>query len=223
MLYSIFLEFTYKYNMYVLYLIVYFVHRPRRRRQSSLDTASPVFSLSCDQLSVGSASKTTSPMKSLHSLPERLSESSDNLDFNDAEVTSRRCRSCEGMLDADEQSHSLHAPVEAATQTKRKKNFMDRCVNKVRLCWWLVDGWCNNMLAVCACLYYGCLIGLIAYLCESYFKVQKCAQLCIYLCMLMLKIIIFVLVIHNYRPAIYPLLIGSISICIKHSDIVLFL
>lgn len=134
MLYSIFLEFTYKYNMYVLYLIVYFVHRPRRRRQSSLDTASPVFSLSCDQLSVGSASKTTSPMKSLHSLPERLSESSDNLDFNDAEVNSRRCRSCEGMLDADEQSHSLHAPVEAATQTKRKKNFMDRCVNKVRLC-----------------------------------------------------------------------------------------
>ncbi|KAI8434842.1 hypothetical protein MSG28_003334, partial [Choristoneura fumiferana] len=61
------------------------LERPRRRHQSSLETASPVFSLSCDQLSVGNASKTTSPMKSLHSLPERLSESSDNLDFNDAE------------------------------------------------------------------------------------------------------------------------------------------
>lgn len=51
--------------------------------------------------------------------------------------TSRRCRSCEGILDADEQTHtqlSLPTPLDAATQTKRKKNFMDRCVNKVRLC-----------------------------------------------------------------------------------------
>lgn len=114
------------------------LYRPRRSRQSSLEKALPAISQSCDQLcSSSSTSKTSSPEKSLYSLPERLSESSDNLDCNETEKTSRRCRSCEGILDADEQTHtqlSLPTPIDAATQTKRKKNFMDRCVNKVRLC-----------------------------------------------------------------------------------------
>lgn len=115
--------------------------RPRRSRQSSLEKALPAISQSCDQLSSSSTSKTASPEKSLFSLPERLSESSDNLDYNEAERTSRRCRSCEGILDADEQSHaqlSLPILLDVSTQTKKKKNVMDRCVNKVRLCWCLV-------------------------------------------------------------------------------------
>ncbi|KAL4714537.1 hypothetical protein ACJJTC_006583 [Scirpophaga incertulas] len=111
--------------------------KPRRSRRSSLEKALPAISHSCDQLSSSSTSKTTSPEKILYSLPERLSESSENLDTADIEQTSRRCRSCEGILEADEQMHaqlSLPTPLDAATQTKRKKNFMDRCVNKVRLC-----------------------------------------------------------------------------------------
>ncbi|KPJ06179.1 hypothetical protein RR48_14621 [Papilio machaon] len=85
-------------------------------------------SQSCEQLpSICSTSKSTSHAKALHSLPERLT---------DSEKMSRRCRSCEGILDADETHERipLPTPLDAATQTKRKKNFMDRCVNKVRLC-----------------------------------------------------------------------------------------
>ncbi|CAB3224697.1 unnamed protein product [Arctia plantaginis] len=109
--------------------------RPRRNRQSSsLGKALSTTSQSCEQLPI--SSKNTSPDKSLFSLPERLSESSDNID-SEIEKSSRRCRSCEGILEAEEQTHtqlSLPTPIEAATQTKRKRNFMDRCVNKVRLC-----------------------------------------------------------------------------------------
>lgn len=113
-------------------------HRPRRRRQSSLEKILPA-SQSCDQLTTSSTgtSKTASPEKSLHSLPERLSESNETLVSEELETSSRRCRSCDGILEADENMHphlSLPTPLEAATQTKRKKNFMDRCVNKVRLC-----------------------------------------------------------------------------------------
>lgn len=83
------------------------------------------------------SSDTASPEKSLYSLPERLAESSNNLDAFEQDKNSRRCRSCEGNLDADEQMHKKNifpTPLDATTQTKRKKNFMDRCVNKVRLC-----------------------------------------------------------------------------------------
>ncbi|KAJ2952984.1 hypothetical protein O0L34_g7359 [Tuta absoluta] len=115
--------------------LVFFTNRPRRSRRSSLERASGA-SQSFDQLPrSNSTSQNTSPEKSLYSLPERLSESSDNLDAGEMDKSSRRCRSCEGILE-DEQTHkeSLPTPLEAATQTKRKKNFMDRCVNKVRLC-----------------------------------------------------------------------------------------
>lgn len=98
----------------------------------------PTSSQSCEQLSSNSTSKTTSPEKSLYSLPERLSDSSTHIDVKEIEKTSRRCRSCEGLLDTEEQARNLQVPLptplDAATQTKRKKNFMDRCVNKVRLC-----------------------------------------------------------------------------------------
>ncbi|OWR43569.1 hypothetical protein KGM_208118 [Danaus plexippus plexippus] len=107
------------------------------RRRSSADKASAK-SQSCDQLTdINSTSKQNSPVKTLYSLPERLSESSDNIDFKESQENSRRCRSFEGILDADDKMHtqlSLPAPLDATTQTKRKKNFMDRCVNKVRLC-----------------------------------------------------------------------------------------
>ncbi|KAH9645908.1 hypothetical protein HF086_010107 [Spodoptera exigua] len=110
---------------------------PRRNRQSSLGK-SLASSQSCEQLPTSSyTSKNTSPEKSLYSLPETLSESSDNIDSHEVEKPSRRCRSCEGILEAEEQMHtqlSLPTPLDAATQTKRKRNFMDRCVNKVRLC-----------------------------------------------------------------------------------------
>lgn len=71
---------------------------------------------------------------------------------------------------------SLPTPLDAATQTKRKKNFMDRCVNKVRLCWWF------KHLASCECARRVCKNSdsnwtLVLY--ESY-KVQKCAQSCKY-------------------------------------------
>ncbi|CAH2073680.1 unnamed protein product, partial [Iphiclides podalirius] len=111
---------------------------PRRSRRSSLEKASPTNSQSCEQLpSSCNASKSTSPVKALYSLPERLSESSDHIDAGESEKSPRRCRSCEGILEADEKAHAqipLPTPLDAATQTKRKKNFMDRCVNKVRLC-----------------------------------------------------------------------------------------
>lgn len=124
--------------------------RPRRYRQSSLNRASPATSQSCEQLTSSSSnSKPASPEKSLYSLPERLSESSDHLDTSKIELTSRRCRSCEGILEAEEMHTqlSLPTPLDAATQTKRKKNFMDRCVNKVRLWWRLVV--IKHVLAVC--------------------------------------------------------------------------
>lgn len=93
---------------------------------------------SCDQLPSSSiSSDTASPEKSLYSLPERLAESSNTLNAIKLDKNSRRCRSCEGILDADEQTHKnklFPTPLDATTQTKRKKNFMDRCVNKVRLC-----------------------------------------------------------------------------------------
>lgn len=114
--------------------------RPRRSRRSSLKKSSHAQSItqSCDQLPSSSmSSDTASPEKSLHSLPERLAESSNTLDAIELDINSRKCRSCEGILDADEQKHKkilLPTPLDAATQTKRKKNFMDRCVNKVRLC-----------------------------------------------------------------------------------------
>lgn len=127
-----------KLRKYCIIHICLFLARPRRSRQSSLDKASSASSQSCEQLgsSSNSTSKNASPEKSLYSLPERLSESSDRIDSNEIEKPSRRCRSCEGILDAEEQTHTqlyLPTPLDAATQTKRKKNFMDRCVNKVRL------------------------------------------------------------------------------------------
>ncbi|CAH2244974.1 jg8443 [Pararge aegeria aegeria] len=103
--------------------------RPRRNRQSSIEKAS-ANSQSCEQLP-----STSSPVKTLYSLPERLSESSDNIDCKRIQQASFRCPSCDGLLDSDEHTQlSLPAPLDATTQTKRKKNFMDRCVNKVRLC-----------------------------------------------------------------------------------------
>ncbi|GBP52535.1 hypothetical protein EVAR_39058_1 [Eumeta japonica] len=107
--------------------------RPRRRRQSSLEKISPINTQSCDRLT---GSLHASPEKSLQSFPERLSASAKDLKSRELDH-SRRCRSCDGILEADEDVHapvSLPAPLDAATQTKRKKNFMDRCVNKVRLC-----------------------------------------------------------------------------------------
>lgn len=113
------------------------VCRPRRSRQSSVERASAK-SQSCDQSSnSSSSSKTNSPVKTLYSLPERLSECSDNLETKDVQenLEDKKCPVCDHPMDSFEHARmSLSAPLDATTQTKRKKNFMDRCVNKVRLC-----------------------------------------------------------------------------------------
>lgn len=120
--------------MIILTIFYIVFSRPRRRRKNTLEKLH-LASQSLDQLTSSSnTAYAVSPEPNLLSLPERLSESEHNLDS--LERSSRRCRSCDGILDADENAHEnryLPAPLEAATQTKRKKNFMDRCVNKVRL------------------------------------------------------------------------------------------
>lgn len=117
-------------------IIKFICYRPRRNRQSSVEKALGN-SQSCEQLdSSTSASTTNSPVKTLYSLPERLSES-DNVDCKEVKMLEdgHICSTCKRPIDSCEHTQiSLPTPLDVTTQTKRKKNFMDRCVNKVRLC-----------------------------------------------------------------------------------------
>ncbi|CAH2086319.1 unnamed protein product [Euphydryas editha] len=119
------------------FLGLMFLVEPRRSRQSSVEKASAK-SESCDQLSTSnSTSITNSPVKTLYSLPERLSECCDNLETINIQenLEDKKCPVCDHPMNSYEHAQmSLSAPLDATTQTKRKKNFMDRCVNKVRLC-----------------------------------------------------------------------------------------
>lgn len=119
-----------------------YCYRPRRSRQSSVEKAL-ANSQSCEQLANSSSSSvlTNSPVKTLYSLPERLSEC-DNVDCREVQMVEDGdvCNTCKRPIDSCEHIQiSLPTPLDVTTQTKRKKNFMDRCVNKVRLCWWLLS------------------------------------------------------------------------------------
>ncbi|CAK1545324.1 unnamed protein product [Leptosia nina] len=97
--------------------------RPRRSRQASIEKAKDLDSCDASPKQLFTAASCD--------LQERLAGSTDSI-HQETLVNSRRSRSCEGSL--DESPADLPSPLHTSTQTKRKKNFMDRCVNKVRLC-----------------------------------------------------------------------------------------